>query len=198
MKTDGVLQVPGLRKRYTDIESMPESEEERKKIVSRYCPLVLRIAAYFHKRGVPQPWTLEDLFQEGVVHLHKAIHLWRPERGKTFKSFAYMVVFQRLQKSVFVRRKYKDNLRLVPQDILEEAFAADQRPFDDDDWVAALETLSPKEGDIIIRHLGLDGNEPELIKNIAEDYGCSKQRISQIEQMALKKLKRWFQKRKGE
>jgi len=58
-----------------------------------------------------------------------------------------------------------------------------------DDIVAVLQTLTPKEADIIKNRFGLDGVRPLSLKEIGEKYKLSKERIRQIEKKALKRLK---------
>ncbi|MEI7480026.1 MAG: sigma factor-like helix-turn-helix DNA-binding protein [bacterium] len=52
--------------------------------------------------------------------------------------------------------------------------------------------LNDEEKFILIQRYGLDGSEPKTLREIAENDGRSKQRISQIQEAALKKLKFWY------
>ena len=49
--------------------------------------------------------------------------------------------------------------------------------------------LTEKESDIIIRHFGLEDNEQESFEKIGKDFRRSKERIRQIEEKALAKLR---------
>jgi hypothetical protein len=55
-----------------------------------------------------------------------------------------------------------------------------------------FDKLSHKERDILIRRLGLDGKE-ETLDDIAQDYNLSRERIRQIQDLALQKIKPFFQ-----
>ena len=52
-----------------------------------------------------------------------------------------------------------------------------------------LQELTPKEKTIIIGRFGIDGNKPKTLEQLGRDMGFSKERIRQIECLALKKLR---------
>ncbi len=52
-----------------------------------------------------------------------------------------------------------------------------------------LKELNPKEQQIIIGRFGIDGNKPKTLEQLGKDLGFSKERIRQIECIALKKLR---------
>ncbi|MCD7779413.1 MAG: sigma-70 family RNA polymerase sigma factor [Candidatus Gastranaerophilales bacterium] len=52
-----------------------------------------------------------------------------------------------------------------------------------------LKELNQKERKIIISRFGIDGNKPKTLEELGKDMGFSKERIRQIESIALKKLR---------
>ena len=52
-----------------------------------------------------------------------------------------------------------------------------------------LKELNQKEQRIIIGRFGIDGNKPKTLEQLGKDLGFSKERIRQIESIALKKLR---------
>jgi RNA polymerase primary sigma factor len=58
--------------------------------------------------------------------------------------------------------------------------------------IEVINTLNPKESDIVKSLFGLDGHEIKEIKEIAGEYGVSSARISEIRSCAYFKLKRRF------
>jgi RNA polymerase sigma factor (sigma-70 family) len=55
--------------------------------------------------------------------------------------------------------------------------------------IEILETLPPREKDVIKKRFGIDGPEQSL-KEIAKDWGCTKERIRQLESKALRRLRK--------
>lgn len=52
-----------------------------------------------------------------------------------------------------------------------------------------LKELSPKEKNIIIKRFGIDGKKPRTLEQLGKEMGFSKERIRQIEALAIKKLR---------
>jgi RNA polymerase primary sigma factor len=52
-----------------------------------------------------------------------------------------------------------------------------------------LKELNNKERKIITERFGINGNKPKTLEQLGKDMGFSKERIRQIEAMALKKLR---------
>ena len=59
-----------------------------------------------------------------------------------------------------------------------------------------LAALRPMEADILKRRFGLDGEEEATLKEIGHKYDLSRERIRQLQEQALQKLRRAL-KRKG-
>lgn len=61
-------------------------------LIKRYGPLVTRLSRSLYIIGADE----EDLIQEGMIGLVKAVNDYRPDRGASFKTFAYMCVKRQL------------------------------------------------------------------------------------------------------
>jgi RNA polymerase primary sigma factor len=59
-----------------------------------------------------------------------------------------------------------------------------------------LSHLKPREMEIISRRFGLDGERPKTLKEVGEEYGISRERVRQVEQVSLRKLKKIMKKKK--
>ena len=60
-----------------------------------------------------------------------------------------------------------------------------------------LEVLDPREQKIISQRFGLDGGEPKTLEDVGKDFGITRERIRQLQNIALAKLRRALTK-KGE
>jgi RNA polymerase primary sigma factor len=58
------------------------------------------------------------------------------------------------------------------------------------DIFEGLEVLSPREADIIKSFYGLDGNKPMTLDEISEMYDMSKERVRQIKEKSLRRMRR--------
>lgn len=58
------------------------------------------------------------------------------------------------------------------------------------DIFEGLEVLSPREGDIIKAFYGLGDNKPMTLEEIAETYDMSKERVRQIKEKSLRRMRR--------
>ncbi|MEO3875910.1 sigma-70 family RNA polymerase sigma factor [Nonomuraea sp. B12E4] len=70
-----------------------------------------------------------------------------------------------------------------PEKMLEEMISEQAV----EEWLAPL---SDKEADILRRHLGLDGDEPQTLDQIGSHYGVTRERIRQLEVKALEQIRR--------
>lgn len=52
-----------------------------------------------------------------------------------------------------------------------------------------LRTLTDRERQVLTARFGLDGDEPRTYEDVGQDYGVTKERIRQIEQKGLRKLR---------
>ncbi|WP_196895960.1 sigma-70 family RNA polymerase sigma factor [Aureivirga marina] len=53
----------------------------------------------------------------------------------------------------------------------------------------ALETLTPREGDVIQLYFGLGGNHPMTLEEIGETFDLTRERVRQIKEKAIRRLK---------
>ena len=58
-----------------------------------------------------------------------------------------------------------------------------------------LDTLRDDEKRVIILRYGLDGEEPQTLESIGKLFGVTRERIRQIEQKALNKLRKTVKRR---
>jgi RNA polymerase primary sigma factor len=54
----------------------------------------------------------------------------------------------------------------------------------------ALEQLDPRERDVLRRYYGFDGHDPETLQGIGQDWGITRERVRQLRERALEKIRR--------
>ena len=59
-----------------------------------------------------------------------------------------------------------------------------------------LSFLKPREMEVVSRRYGLDGERPSTLKEIGRMYNISRERVRQIEEVCLRKLKKLMKKKK--
>jgi RNA polymerase primary sigma factor len=89
----------------------------------------------------------------------------------------------------------KDDSTKISDSIVDESTIAPENRVSQEDLLGEitkmLEKLSPKEKDVLIKRYGLDNNgEKKTLDEVGNEYGVSRERIRQIENRALSKLKR--------
>src|SRR6266478_5229265 len=60
-----------------------------------------------------------------------------------------------------------------------------------------LEVLDPRETTIISQRFGLDGGRPKTLENVAKSFGITRERIRQLQNIALAKLRRALSKKEN-
>jgi len=53
----------------------------------------------------------------------------------------------------------------------------------------ALDTLAPRDADVIRLYFGLNGNQPMTLEEIGETFGLTRERVRQIKEKGVRKLK---------
>src|SRR2546421_8497675 len=60
-----------------------------------------------------------------------------------------------------------------------------------------LEVLDPREKKIISQRFGLDGGKPQTLEDVGKDFGITRERIRQLQNIALAKLRRALSKKEN-
>src|SRR2546421_1941812 len=60
-----------------------------------------------------------------------------------------------------------------------------------------LEALDPREKKIISQRFGLDGGKPKTLEDVGKDFGITRERIRQLQNIALAKLRRALSKKEN-
>jgi len=162
---------------------------------------VVSVAKRYQDLGVPLP----DLIAEGNVGLVRAAHLFDPERGVKFISYAVWWIRQAILRAL--EDNSKTARRTTPLEtplfedeegtlmgLLEDADSPNpmERTLDSVrtfEVRRAIASLEPREARVLRLYFGLDGSQPLTLEEIGTIFGLSRERIRQIKERALGRLR---------
>jgi RNA polymerase primary sigma factor len=225
-KVDRLVRVDRVLRKLVDT-----LERERDRLVMPNFRLVLKEVFRYHPTGMRR----SDLFQEGILGLHKAVFRFDASRAIRFSTYATYWIRQSIRKSLIDKsrmiripqaiqeelRKAESGLkpaeaervrRLMSETILfsygESDDSNDRFSFEVKDPSVpelgeslhtgtvpqvvndALGDLNSRERDVVQRRFGLAGERPQTLEEIGVHLNLSRERIRQIEQEALSRMRR--------
>ena len=163
------------------------SPESLDRLLRQHEGLVRQIVAHQQLCGLP----FEEALQAGRIGLWRAIEGYDPQRGTRFSTYAYPAIIRQVWDAV--RRKCARERRQVPQALLGvffEANSPDERQKEEWEEVEKIlrgmvAGLPERQGEVIRRHYGLEGQVRQTLAEIGGQWGVSRQRVYQIEEAAL-------------
>ena len=149
--------------------------------------LLRQIVAHQQLCGLP----FEEALQAGRIGLWRAILGYDPQRGTRFSTYAYPAIIRQVWDAV--RRKCAWERRQVPEELLGvflEANSPDERQKEEWEEVEKIlrgmvAGLPERQGEVIRRHYGLEGQVRQTLAEIGGQWRVSRQRVYQIEEAAL-------------
>lgn len=177
--------------------------EVRQTLIERNLRLVVYIAKRFENTGV----NLEDLISIGTIGLIKAVETYRTDKNIKLATYASRCIENEIL--MFLRKSSNqrvevsldeplntdwDGNELLLSDILGTDPDVVMRPIEEDVdrqlLNAAIETLEPREREIIVQRFGLRGCKEKTQKEVADHMGISQSYISRLEKRIISRLKR--------
>ena len=177
------------------------------KLVETNLRFVVKIASQYRNQGV----DFEDLISEGNIGLMKAAAKFDATKGLRFVNFAVVYIREQIEKSLPVKEDerapvrgagasldaplgHRTNMNLLSVLVNKDASMADERVHSEaiEDAVEyALTSLSDRESRIVNAFYGI-GQEHETMSEIAEDMGLKRERVRQIRDKAVRRLRKAF------
>lgn len=181
----------------------------RNKLVESNLKFVASVARNYRGLGL----SYSDLIQEGNAGLFKAIDRFEPERGHKFISYAVNWVRQSILEALNKKNSLKStelpNETIDENDVsnenyyshnidefsLENAYvdlSDDEKRREQDITAAAnflLTGLTNREKYIVCQYNGINEKKPRTLEEIGCDLGLTKERVRQINEKAMKKLR---------
>ena len=177
----------------------------KQKLVEHNLRLVVYIARRFENTGI----NIEDLISIGTIGLMKAIGTYRLEKKIKLATYASRCIENEILMYIRKTANQKteisldepinmdcDGNELLLSDILGTDEDAISRPLEEDVdkkvLRQALETLPPREQEIVFLRFGLEGRKELTQKEVAQAMGISQSYISRLEKRILQRLRKEF------
>ena len=191
------------------------------KLVEANLRFVVAVARQYKGRGV----AMEDLVSEGNIGLMKAASKYDARKGVRFVNYAVVYVREAIEKyidqqaglyqvpkdvkdEVVARQQsmplsvdaplgHRTNVSLLSVLVNQDAPMADERVHSDAVEEAvefALGVLNPRETKVVNAFFGI-GQERETMAEIAEDLDVKRERVRQIRDKAVRKLRKAYKAR---
>ena len=188
------------------LEALERGDEAAKQtLVEHNLRLVVYIARRFENTGI----NIEDLISIGTIGLMKAIGTYRLEKKIKLATYASRCIENEILMYIRKTANQKaevsldepinmdcDGNELLLSDILGTDEDTISRPLEEDVdkkvLRQALETLPPREQEIVFLRFGLEGRKELTQKEVAQTMGISQSYISRLEKRILQRLRKEF------
>jgi RNA polymerase sigma factor (sigma-70 family) len=166
-------------------------------LAARNCLVVanLRLVIHLASRHLGLGRRLDDLVSDGTVSLMQAVEKFDSARGNRFSTYASWAIRKNFAKSI-PREAQRHQAEMTGTEELIEArgdtraAAAPERDFREvvrSTVASLLLELSPRERDVLVARFGV-GRRAETLEEIGRRFQVTRERVRQIEAMALRKL----------
>ena len=188
------------------LEALEQGDEAAKQsLVEHNLRLVVYIARRFENTGI----NIEDLISIGTIGLMKAIGTYRLEKKIKLATYASRCIENEILMYIRKTANQKTEIsldepinmdcegnELLLSDILGTDEDSISRPLEEDVdkkvLRQALETLPPREQEIVFLRYGLEGRKELTQKEVAQTMGISQSYISRLEKRILQRLRKEF------
>ena len=180
-----------------------DREASRCKLIEHNLRLVVYIARRFENTGI----HIEDLISIGTIGLIKSIETYRIDKNIKLATYASRCIENEIL--MYLRKNANrkgevsfdeplntdwDGNELLLSDVLGTDADIVMRPIEEDvDRTllnAAIDTLTPREKQIITMRFGLGGQQEQTQKEVADQLGISQSYISRLEKRIISRLKK--------
>ena len=179
------------------LEALERGDEGAKQtLVERNLRLVVYIARRFENTGI----NIEDLISIGTYRLEKKIKL-ATYASRCIENEILMYIRKTANQKTEISLDEPINMdgegnELLLSDILGTDEDTISRPLEEDVdkkvLRQALQTLPPREQEIVFLRFGLEGRKELTQKEVAQTMGISQSYISRLEKRILQRLKKEF------
>ena len=199
------LPPPLTKEREAELLARLDDEDARKELIEHNLRLVVYIARRFENTGI----NIEDLISIGTIGLIKAVGTYRADKNIKLATYASRCIENEILMYIRKTANQKAEISLdepINMDgegnelLLSDILGTDEdtisRPLEEDVdkkvLRQALETLPPREQEIVFLRYGLEGRKELTQKEVAQTMGISQSYISRLEKRILQRLRKEF------
>lgn len=177
------------------------------KLIIHNLRLVVYIAKKFESTNIP----IDDLTSIGTMGLIKAVNSFIPSKNIKFATYASRCIENEIL--MYLRKRSNKNVDISMDEALstdsdgnelnlidvlytDESFVSENIEKESDRQMVwdILNTLSPREKEIMVMRFGLDNGEEKTQKEVSDIIGISQSYVSRMEKRILKKMKKEIEK----
>ena len=162
-------------------------EAARQELIEHNLRLVVYIARRFENTGI----NIEDLISIGTIGLIKAVGTYRTDKNIKLATYASRCIENEIL--MFLRKNAGRRVEVSFDEPLNTDYDGNEPLEEDVDLcllASALDTLSPREREIITLRFGLGGGKEQTQKEVADRLGISQSYISRLEKRIIQRLKK--------
>ena len=153
-------------------------ERALNKLIEANLRFVVAIARQYQNKGLP----IDDLISEGNIGLMKAARKYDGERGVRFVNYAVVFVRQQIEKAL---KMESAELRVENMKDVRD----DNSPDVADGVEYSLDSLNERERKVVTAYFGI-GQERLTMAEIAEEMNLRRERVRQIRNKAIRRMKK--------
>ncbi len=173
---------------------LAQARRTRDRIVRANMRLVISIV----KKYVTPQYSFDELLSEGILTLMQAVDKFDYDRGFRFSTYAYRSIARHAFRSVTQRQQESSRFVTESDDAVFDGNGEDASPWmDEKTWhrlrallSEMLHRLDKRERLIVRARFALGGHRKvSTFQSLADRLGISKERVRQLEQRAMTKLR---------
>ncbi len=167
--------------------------EARALMIRSNLRLVVKIAHDYANLGLP----LLDLISEGNIGLMKAVERFDPAKGGKLSTYAAWWIKQSIKRALANQSKTDSTEfgEIVGDEDAQTPFELLRDKNLRNEVGGLLDVLDDREKKIIFQRFGLDGGKPKTLEEVGKKFGVTRERIRQLQNIALSKLRRALSKK---
>jgi RNA polymerase sigma factor (sigma-70 family) len=191
-------EIDPTRVRIQVLKEIEDLQVEANAVRDRLIQANMRLVVHIAKKHVSPAQDIFELMSDGNMSLMRAVEKFDFGRGFKFSTYASWAIIKNFARSVPDEKHRRERFVTGHEDVFEAA--PDLRSDEHEMLVTQerakhsinrlLEYLEPRERDIIRMRAGMDDHHKNMtLEEIGQQFGITKERVRQLNQRAMNKLR---------